>query len=73
MSGTNRVKCSVLPLFHENEMSRVFLVDEQVIDDTAFLPGLLDQFAIEWQDDFDGFRLDEILGYDLEPSTIFLL
>ncbi|WP_416068455.1 hypothetical protein ACK9YZ_29430 [Rhizobium sp. ZK1] len=49
-------------------------VDEQVIGDTEFfLPGLLDHFAIKRQDDFDGFRLDEILSDDLEHSTIFLL
>lgn len=47
-----------------------FLVDEEVIGDTEiFPPGLLDQIAIERQDDLNGFRLDEILGDDLEHKV----
>src|SRR5690606_2216002 len=61
----------IRPFLYEDEMSGIFLVDEQVIGDAEFLlPGLLDQFAVERQDDLDGFRLDEILGDDLEHVAI---
>lgn len=48
-----RVQSSpVRPFLYENEMSGVFLVDEQVIGDAEFfLPGLFDQLAVKRQND----------------------
>ena len=56
----------IRPFLYEDEMSGIFLVDEQVIGDAEFLlPGLLDQFAVEQKDDLDGQRLDDILAMTL--------
>src|SRR5690554_2003863 len=55
-------------------MSGVFLVDEQIVGDAeVFLPGLFDQLPVKWQDGLDGFRPDEILGYDFEHRVAVLV
>lgn len=65
--------CPIRPLLDEDEMSGFSLIDEQIIGDAKlFLPGLLDQFAVERHDNLDGFRFDEILRDDLEHEVFVL-
>lgn len=60
----------IRPFLNEDEMSGVFLIDEEVVGDAeVFLPGLLDQLAVERQHDLNRFRFDEILGNDLEHKA----
>lgn len=45
----------IRPFLDKDEVSRVFLIDEQVIGDAEFfLLGFLDQFPIERQDSMSG-------------------
>lgn len=62
---------SILPFLDEDEVSRILLVDEQVIGDAAlFLTGQFDQLAVERQYDLHSVGLDEILGDDLQRGVI---
>lgn len=73
LGGAMRIECGAIrPLLDENEMPRVFLIDEKIIGDAElFQFRLLDKLPVERKHDLDGLWLDEVLSDDLELKKSF--
>lgn len=55
--------CLIRPLFNEDKMPGVLLIDEQVVGDAIrFQASFLDQFGLPRADGFNVFGLDKIPG-----------
>lgn len=60
---------AVGPLFNENKVARVFLVDEELIGQAQrLLLGFFHQLTVQGHDDVYALRFDEVLGNDFEHA-----
>ena len=61
----------IRPLFDEDKVSGVFLIDEQVVSDAVGLQSsLLDQFGVPRANGFNVFGFDEILSDDFQQAVL---
>jgi hypothetical protein len=61
----------IRPLFDEDKVAGVFLIDEQVVSDAIGLQSsLLDQFGIPRANGFNVFGFDEIPSDDFQPASL---